>query len=130
MDSNTQIKELQILFANFFEKPAILAVIEKKKILNTRNISNSLAMLSNSSDSEFLSKLVDELTQFEILVRERVLPSISRELTAPIKKKNIESEDEYVYRRMLSHIFPYNLDLLKLLNSYLRESLIADKITA
>lgn len=130
MDNDKQIKELQILFANFFEKPVISAAIEKKNIENTRILSNSLSMLTENIDNDFLSNLVDELIEYEIMVRERVLPTISKTLCANSRKKNIQSEDEFVYRRMLSHIFPYNLDLLKLLSNDLRESLIADKITA
>lgn len=115
IQATEHILEIDRLLETFFYKPIIFNLVERYGIENLKDMGYFLKDAPSYLDDEsFMGSGLQELVQFRNEVICDVLPHIDDALlVSPFQYNNIAmTEEEYLYRRMLSHVFKDNVDLL------------------
>ncbi|MDC7224949.1 MAG: hypothetical protein PQJ60_14470 [Spirochaetales bacterium] len=109
------IHEINRLLEDFFFKPVISTAMERYEVNNGKEIRYFIQDVSTYVDDKpFMADGVAELVSFKNGVKENVLPQIDEALMiSPFhKSRHNMSEEELLYRRMMSHIFKDNVEML------------------
>jgi hypothetical protein len=117
------INDVNRLLDDFFFKPVISTAMERYRVNNSREIRYFLHDAETyGDDASFMEEGVAELVSFKEQIRKKVLPKIEEALlVSPFhKSRNAMGEEELLYRKMMSHIFKDNVELLNDLVEKLR----------
>jgi hypothetical protein len=118
MDKNQvseYISDVNRLLEDFFFKPLISTAMERFGVNNAREIRYFLRDAQIYIDDKlFMEDGVAELASFCLQLQQAVLPKIDDALlVSPFQNEQISmAEDEYLYRKMMCHVFKDNLTLL------------------
>ncbi|MDC7219991.1 MAG: hypothetical protein PQJ59_08630 [Spirochaetales bacterium] len=117
------ITEVNRLLEDFFFKPVISTAMERYNVNNSREIRYFLQdARAYAEDKHFMEDGVAELFSFKEQVRKKVLPWIDEALMiSPFhRSRHTMADEEILYRKMMSHIFKDNVELLGSLVEKLR----------
>ncbi len=117
------IIEVNRLLEDFFFKPVISTAMERCLVDNCREIRYFLQDAQTYVDDKpFMEDGVAELVSFKEQVRKKVLHRIDEALMiSPFhRSRHAMAEEELLYRKMMSHIFKDNVELLNTLVEKLR----------
>ena len=117
------ITEVNRLLEDFFFKPVISTAMERCLVDNCREIRYFLQDAQTYVDDKpFMEDGVAELVSFKEQARKKMLPRVDEALMiSPFHKSRLAmAEEELLYRRMMSHIFRDNVELLDTLVEKLR----------
>ena len=118
------VNEINRLLEDFFFKPVISTAMERYHVDNSREIRYFLQDAQTyAEDKPFMEDGVAELVSFKEQVRKKVLPQIDEALmiSAFHRSRYTMPEEELLYRKMMSHIFKDNVELLNVLVEKLRQ---------
>ncbi len=117
------VNDVNKLLEDFFFKPVISTAMERYGVDNARDIRYFLHDAQTYLDDKpFMEDGVAELVSFKEQVRKKVLPWIDEALMiSPFHNgRHSMAEEELLYRKMMSHIFKDNVELLHRLVEKLR----------